>query len=274
MIQPERTPFQDVFLVAGIFLLVFVGLIVYVAANQTPEPVTPAPTPAPTLTETPAPTPTPAPEPTESLNDLMLRTNGYHMRDWLHWYRQDVQGINGQGTKDLSAWITVYDYLFTPNYHYHSVSWGTDAFFRESPAPGMKYLFVFINYYTDGYDVRPYVFDSSRFNVHANGVAYYPEDIYNPSYQIKELDHHWNYAHTEDPNVPYGYKVVQDAGTGIIRAEKQEVIYGGRSNAIDGYIVFQVPTYESAHNLSVHGAFSNLGGQAWWQLEDIAPVGL
>jgi hypothetical protein len=242
-------------------------MFLYVAANQVPEPA-PVPVVVTTLpTEILTTAPTPTPVPTESIDSLMARTNGFHMREWLHWWRPDVQGINGQGTKDLSAWVTVYNWTFLPNYHYHSVSWGTTTFFKETPEPGMKYLFVWINYYTDGDDVRPWVFDASRFNVHANGIAYYPDDIYNPNFQIKELDDRQNYGRTDDLNTPYGYKIVQDSPSGIIRAEKQEVVYGGRSNAIDGYIVFQVPTYETAQNMSVHGAFSNLGGQAWWQLE-------
>ena len=181
MIEPERTPYGDVFLIIGIFAAIFMLIVFYVAANQEPEPV-PDPvvvTIAPT--EIPTTAPTPMPVPTESQQELMARTNGFHMREWLHWFRPDVTGINTTlGSKDLSAWVTVYDYLFMDVYHYHSVSWGTTAFFRESPQPGYKYLFVFVNYYTDGDDVRPWVFDASRFAVHANGIAYYPDDIYNP----------------------------------------------------------------------------------------------
>ena len=235
------------------------------------ETPTPTPTPTPEPTEEPTMEPTPTPEPTESLQSLMLRTNGYHMREWLHWYREDVQGINTQGTKDLSTWVTVYGYKDLPKYHYYSVSWARNFVVR--PEPGMKFVFILINIYSDtitdsgtGDDVRQYGFSQNHFALHIDGSTYYPEDMEYPEQRIPELDEVYTYDHTGSVK-PYGYKIVQDLQTGIYTAEYQEWIMGGRSNAIDGYIIFQVPEHTEPSDIKVYGSFSNLGGTAWWQLE-------
>jgi len=255
------------FLIFVIYMVFTAGCVTaakntYHGLTDTPLP-TPEPTPEPTSEPTTA---IPTPVPTIDLTELMLSTNGYHMRDWLHWYRQDVQGINGEGKKDLSTWVTVYGYKVLPQYHYHSVSWGTLSFFLEKPDDGMDYLFVFINMYSDGDDVRQHLFSRNSFTVGINGTTYYPTDIYNPNYQIKELDDTWDYAHKETVK-PYGYNVYQDLRDGQIYATEQQWLMGGRSNAEDGYVIFEIPKNTDPKDIQVMGSFANLGGNAWWQLE-------
>jgi hypothetical protein len=111
------------------------------------------------------------------------------------------------------------------------------------------------------------VFDPKLLTVGARGVTYYLEDIYNPSFQIKELDNLWDYSHVQAPQSPYPYKLIQDKGTGVIHADRQEFIYSGRSNNLDGYVVYQIPADVTASEIRVMGSFANLGGNAWWQLE-------
>lgn len=235
----------------------------------------PDPTPTATPTEIPTPTPTPTPIPTESLNDLMLRTNGYHIREWLHVYREDVQGIDGEdvlsghGLKDLSYWVTVYGYRFLPSYHYHDLQWGTRSFRLMRPEYyGNKFLFVYVNSYTDGDDVRMYGVKQRNFVLHINGSMYFPHlpgDMYNPIQWIKELEYDYSYDRSTMIR-PFNYKIVQEAGTGIITAVEQDYIYGGRSNADDGYIIFEVPVDTKPEDVEVWGQFSNVGGEVWWSL--------
>jgi hypothetical protein len=219
---------------------------------------TPTPEPVPTIA-TPEPTPTPIP--TEDPRVYMLRTNGRMMNQWHHWVRENVSGY-----QDMSTWVTVYGYKMLPFYHFHDSLWGSKTFRKQSPAAGMQYLFVFVNIYADGDDVRQWLFPARDYVVYINGTPYYPEDITRPEEWIQELSETWDYAHV-DTVQPYGYKIVQEGGTGILYVEAEETLYGGRSNAEDGYILFQVPRGVSASDIRVYGNFANLGGFAWWQLK-------
>lgn len=217
--------------------------------ESTPEPTM-------TITEIPTPSPLPTPEPTIDIRQEMVSTNGYYLREWLHWYRPDVDGL-----KDLSTWTTVYDFRFFDRLHFWSVSWNRPMI--EMPETGMKYLLVYINTYTDGDNVRQWLF--RNYIVISKGVAYYPEEVIAPEARIVELDDSWDYAHVQSPRA-FGYRIKQEAVSGIITAERIEKAEGGRSNAVDGYLIFQVPYDTQADDVKVWGSFANLGGNAWWKL--------
>jgi hypothetical protein len=229
----------------------------YRQLTATPIPTpTPEPTPEPEITEL-----TPEPVPTESEQAYMLRTGGYYMREWHHWFRENANNFG----EDLSTWVTVYNYKTMPQYHYYSVSWARD--FLQKPEPGMKYLFVFVNMYSDGDDARQYGFKQHAFTVNIGDTMYYVDESYDPTLRIAEFEETFDYAHVEGVR-PYGYKITQEAGTGIIRAEEQEILYWGRSNAWDGYIVYQIPAETKDTDIRVHGSFSNLGGRVYWILKE------
>lgn len=235
----------------------------YAGLTATPEPTTIPETP------TPEPTaePTPTPEPTIDIKDLMLRTNGYYMGEWAHWFRADVEGIRPgpEDTGDLSGWVTIFGYKILPSYHWYSVSWARNFLVRPESKDN-KFLFFFVNEYVDEYSVRQFGFDCSHYTVHINGRTYYPDPVEYPERRITEFDEIQNYGRTESIK-PFGYKITQEAGTGIIRAEKQEYIFSGRSNAWDGYCVAEIPFDAEPANISIYGTFANLGGTAWWQLK-------
>jgi hypothetical protein len=221
----------------------------------TPEPMPLPPTPE--LT----PTPTPTPAPTEDIRKFMTRTGGYDMREWKHWFRENANNFG----EDLSVWTTIYGYKFMPLFHYHAISWGTHAFQLQKPDKDMQYLFIYVNMYIDGDDARPYGFDCWHYFAQVDDRFYYPDDTIDPSLYIKELDDIYNYAHVEGIG-PYGYKRVQDLHTGIISVEELQNIYGGRSNAWDGYCIYQVPLNATANNTKIVGTFAGFGN-AWWQLK-------
>jgi len=241
------------------------------------------------IVDTPTPTPTPEPtiEPnvtqapvvmvTEDPIAYMLRTNGYRMRDWHQWFRADVQGINGEGTKDLHTLVTVYDYKFMDSYRWWSVSWAR-KFVVKPDSRDEQFLFVFVNMYSDdrgdgaGDDVRQYGMGCDHFSVQIDGRIYQTEWIEYPERRITEFDNLYTYDHVTTPG-PYGFKIVQEKGSGVIRAEQLEWLMGGRSNAWDGYCLYQVPRNDAegnpvnATNTKIIGNFGNLGGQCWWKLD-------
>lgn len=214
---------------------------------------TPTPTPIPTTIEpTPIPTPTPEPLPDWSCHG----GNCYKLRDWLWWFRADANNFG----EDLRVWTTVYDYKFLPAFKYYSVSWARNL--KENPEPGKKFLFIFVNMYSDADDARPYLYPKEHWIAQVEDKLYYPEDIVDPSYRIVDLDDSWDYAHVQSPK-PYGFKIKQEAGSGIITAEKQDTLYAGRSNAADGYIIYQVPEYADENNTKILARFGNQGEGVW-----------
>jgi hypothetical protein len=260
------------FSLLGFLLLLIIFLITggcVTAAKNTYNNAMATPTPTPTpevITTTPTTEPTPIPAPTESEKDLMLRTNGYHMRDWVHWFRPDVIGINrSMDTRDMSTWVTVYGYKFMPSYHYYSISWARN--FLVKPDKDMKFLFVFVNMYSDT-DTRGYLFGQKSFSALVDDRTYYPDDLEFPERRIVELENIYSYDHVTDLSIrPYSYKITQDSPSGIYRYELQDTLLGGRSNAADGYIIFQVPITANTSNTRIGGSFANLAGNVWWKLE-------
>lgn len=214
---------------------------------------TPTPTPIPT-TAPPTPEPTPTPEPIPDWS--CYGGNCYDLRDWLWWFRADANNFG----EDLRVWTTVYDYKFLPVFRYYSVSWARNL--KENPEPGKKFLFIFVNMYSDADDARPYLYPKEHWIAQVKDRLYYPEDVVDPSLRIVDLDNSWDYAHVQSPR-PFGYKIVQDKGTGIIRAEKQDTLYGGRSNAADGYIIYQVPEDADETNTKILARFGNQGEGIW-----------
>lgn len=230
---------------------------------------TPTPTPTPEITTAPpTPEPTPTPAPTIDIRKQMLRTNGHYMREWAHWFRPDVEGIRPgpEDTGDLSSWVTVYGYKLLPSYHWYSVSWARNFLVRPEDRNN-QFLFFFVNEYIDEYSTRQFGFDCQHFGASYKGRMYYPDPLEYPERRITEFDEIQNYGRTESMK-PFGYKIVQEKGTGIISSERQEFLFAGRSNAWDGYCIVEIPHDAKPEEISIYGSFANLGGTHWWQLEE------
>ena len=251
----------------GVLMLVILfacttGCVSYAKGKIMP---TPEPTPVLTATTTPEPTeietevPTPLPTPDYGC----YADNCHKLRDWVYWFRPDVMG-----NRSMRTWVTVYGYKFLPYFRYYSTSWG--RYFRESPVESnTKYLFVYVNLYADDTngagDVRQWVFPQDAFTVQVKDKLYYATEYFDPTRRIKEMENVWAYDRATQIG-PYGYKIVQEKGTGIYSAELLETLYAGRSNAVDGYIIFVVPSDANENNTKIHGSFANLGGFQMWTL--------
>jgi hypothetical protein len=286
---PQETDFNKrtaeiigILVMLGILLLVTLILCTsgcVTATKQTYHQIvdTPTPTPTPEPTEEPEIIEEPQPTVTEDPIAYMLRTNGYRMRDWHQWFKADVQGINGQGTKDLHTLVTVYDYRFLDSYRWWSVSWARR--FVVKPDDRLdQFLFIFVNMYSDdtgdgsGDDVRQYGMGCDHFSAQIDGRIYQTDWIEYPDRRITEFDDFYTYDHVQTPG-PYGFKIVQERGSGVISAQQLEWLMGGRSNSWDGWCLFQLPRQDTqgnpvnASNTKILGNFGNLGGQVWWSLD-------
>ena len=225
------------------------------------------------LTATPIPTTEPMPEPTHQIDaspvvyiepeDLQLyRLGKKEMGQQYSWLRYNVSG-----QKDMLVRVTVYDYLFLSY-----LTWWSDSngrYYLQFPEPGKKFLFIFANLYMDGlnqtWDPRYYVGDPwKRWYVQHGQQVYCATADYVPAVRIKELEERFTLF--DDQRVrPWGYQWIwRGVGEGWV-AESPEWLRMGKSNAWDGYILFQVPINAKPEELKVLSQWDKFG-DPWWQL--------
>ena len=263
--------FSAIFLLLALLFLVFLfaltGGCVTSAKNTykglMEQPTTPISVSVPVVTDTPlevTPEPTPA-EPVYDWGACDPLQECYKLREFKTYFRDNANNFG----EDLRTSITVYDYRILPSYHYYSVSWARN--FKESPPDGKQYLFIFVNMYLDGETKSgQWVFPQNHFVLQIRNNTYLPDDVDYPERRITEFDEIQNYGRTESMK-PYGFKIVQEKGSGIITAEKLEWLMGGRSNAWDGYIIYQIPYGTNINETKVSASFANLGGNVFWKLD-------
>lgn len=241
-----------------VIILVSTTGCVSLAKGALMEPV-PEPTPVPTTIPTTEPTPEPVYAPDYSNCDAA--TNCYHVGEWHHMYIPEVQGDG----IDLVLHATVYDWkIIDGPYHYHSVTQGTRAFADHYPYSGFKYLIVMVNVYSDT-DANPYGFKRSDWVVQDRDRIYYYDWDYDPTKWIWELQDRFSYDRSTAVQ-PYGYRIVQERITGIITAQELGQIYKGRSNAWDGFIIYEIPIEARPQDIKIGANFANIGGYSWWTL--------
>jgi len=229
---------------------------------------TPAPTPTPTPepTPTPAPTPTPTPEPTLSPEQYLAMTGGLNMGEWLSWKRDNVtMGAPGTDTKDMSVHVTVYGYRVFGSVNWRSLSWGTNAYFREGAGDGMKWLFVFVHSYSDEGMARMWGIQPDQFTVSINNQLYQNTEDLLPAIRLREFDEIWNLNHVEGIK-PYGYLRAYNS-EGMETVEALGFLKAGKSNAHDGYIIYKIPAETQPEDIQVIGTFQNLAESHYWQLK-------
>jgi hypothetical protein len=255
--------FATVFLVALLFMCIFFFVLscgcvtasknIYKDITATPEP-TPTPPPP-----TPEPTPTPTPEPTLSQAQYMEKFGGLNQGEWLSWSRDNVSGL-----KDMTVHTTVYGFREFGVVNWHSVSWG--QYFIEGAGEGKKFLFIFVHTYTDEGSARVWGFNRSHYYLDINGTLYPPSDRLLPEIRIKEFDEIWNLNHVENIK-PYGYlRRYNSEGKEVV--EELGFIKSGKSNAWDGYIVYEIPKDTKPEEIKVLSQFHNFIDPHWWQLTE------
>lgn len=232
---------------------------VYSQLTATPEPT---PTPAP---PTPEPTPTPEPVPTLSPEQELGLSGGLHVGQWVSWYRDNTSGY-----KDTSTHVRVFGFREYGTVEWRSVSWGTNTYFREGAGEGKKFLFVFVESYSDENSSRTWGIQPDQFYVNINGELYPPSKILSPEIRLKEFDEviFKENDHTYAVTVkPYGYlRTYERYGKEI--AEQLQYLKAGKSNAWSGYIPFAIPANADMEDVQVWGTFGSLSEPKYWVLWD------
>lgn len=179
------------------------------------------------------------------------------------WSRNDVTGL-----KDMSVHVRVYGYKILQSYHYWDP---TEYKYYETFPNSMdkKFIFVYVNIYMDdiiGDDSRMWLPDEHHYYVNINSQLYEPIS-FEKRLRIKELEETFNW----NDNNRIGYYdtlKVYDTSMGHIESAgeyTQEIGYlkGGQSNAVDGYIVYEIPVDTVPEDISILGTFYTFGQNSW-----------
>jgi len=196
----------------------------------------------------------------ESYTDWKLRNRQYNVSEWHTWHLDNVSG------SDMTVHVTMYRYRFEPDFQAHSVSWGTDAYFRHAPDEGNTWLFIWVCMYMDGSgaseDTRIWGMGANHFCVRIGDKTYQPiTNEIDLTQDIKEFKDTYDLGSVAR-TLPYGYFVLNQGGkeTAIV----QGWLHMGRSNAWDGWILYEVPKDTDPDTIIVLGGFDRLGGDAKW----------
>lgn len=185
-------------------------------ASSTPSPtaVVTTTTPVTTVPST-APTPTPDPFP----NALKLK-DGFPF-----------------GTGKVASEATVYRVWMNDSYQWHNDM--DNRYYFEKPKSGYKFLFVFLNVFNKG-DTRVWPPTAANVKVHYKGEVYSSD----PNHFLPDKSSDRKATAIEVKEVEFfsklfGSEYVEDYG--YSHGTQYAYLYPGKSNAIDGYLIYQVP---------------------------------
>ena len=201
-----------------------------IVTTQTTVPVS-------TLPATVVPTPTPDPFP----NALLLK-DGFPF---------------SEGRTASEA--TVYRVWINETYQWHNDM--DNKYYLQEPKPGNKYLFVFISVFNKG-DVRVWPPTSRNIVVHYDGQVYSPD----PSHYLPDISSDREAKPIEVQEIQYfsklfGTEYVEDFG--YSHGMELAYLYPGKSNAIDGYLVFEVPAPLTPKNAYAEIVFNGKDVGVW-----------
>ncbi len=196
----------------------------------------PAITTVPTATTAPIPTPNPFPD------ALPLR----------QWFTFGEGKVESQGT--------VYKFWMNDTYQWHNDD--DNEWYPQKPKPGKKYLLVFVNVVNRG-TTRVWYPKAESIVVHYNGMQYLPD----PSHYIPDKSGgNLKATPVEVQEVQFypklfGAEYVEDFG--LSHGTMSDFVYPGESNAVDGYIIYEVPSSLAADASYVEIAFNSRDRAVW-----------
>ena len=261
----ELNPKISIIVIVIIFFVIISGIpFKMVKDTFSPKPViniTPTPTPI-TIYETIEVFVTP------TIDGKVYFANEYQsgirkLGRYFSYFREDVLG-----KKDMSAHVKVYDYRIFPRLHIFNPA--NYKYEEILPRENEKYILIFVKFYLDdiaGDDVRPWLPDENHFYISARETLYSPINDWPKQVRIREIEN------TATDNLAtnieyYGYqnmysKDKQYASTAGEYAEEFYWVKWGESNAIDGYIIYTIPSDINEDEITVVGNLFAFGQPAW-----------
>lgn len=255
----SRTPRRiqkNTFMIAAVVILVVLGItcLYCIALPRSPDtptqggvpvgstPQAPAATTPPVTVATPPATtvPTPAPDPFPGALSL---------KEWFSF-----------GKGKVESRVTVYRFWMNDTYQWHN---DMDAkWYTQRPEPGNKYLFVFVNIVNQG-TTRVWYPKADNFVLHYNSMEYHPD----PTHYIPDKSGgNLKATPIEVGEVQFypklfGAEYVEDFG--LSHGTMSDFVYPGESNAVDGYIIYKVPSSLTAGESYVAVSFNSMDSAVW-----------
>ena len=173
------------------------------------------------------------------------------------------------GKQDMKITTIVYDYRFFDKLH-----WFNPAQYKyqeQLPTEGFKWCFVMVYVYMDdiiGDDTRFWMFNRSYFAVFDEESRYLSTPREYP-YQLryKELEETPTFDNTGYVQAFKQKRMYSDSSSYSDSAgeysDEQFYLRGGKSNNIDGYLLFEIPENTTEENLVVLGNFDSFGFASW-----------
>ncbi len=154
---------------------------------------------------------------------------------------------------------TVYRIWMNETYFWHNDM--DNKYYIQKPKPGYKYLFLFINVFIKG-DIRVWPPTSGNINVYYNGQKYSAD----PTHYLPDKSSDRTATAIEVKEIQYfpklfGTEYVEDFG--YSHGTQLAYLYPGKSNAIDGYLVFEVPASLTPEKAYAEIAFNGNTAGVW-----------
>jgi hypothetical protein len=141
------------------------------------------------------------------------------------------------GSGNIASEATVYKFWINDTYEWHNDM--DNRYYVEKPRAGNKFLFVFVHMQNNG-DYRVWFPPAGNIIVSYNGATYREDQShYKPDKATDE-----DAIPIEVKEVMYSQKLNGDEYAedfGFSHGTELAYLYPGTSNAVDGYIVYQVP---------------------------------
>ena len=166
------------------------------------------------------------------------------------------------GSEKVASEATVYKYWINDTYQWHNDK--DNNYYVQSPGAGTKYLFVFVHLENTG-DTRVWFPPAGNVVVYYNGIRYYQDqNHYKPNKGSNPKA-----TPIEVKQIQYSQKLNGDEYAedfGFSHGTELGYLYPGTSNAVDGYIIYEVPKSLTPEETYVVIPF-NGQDQGVWKLE-------
>jgi hypothetical protein len=165
------------------------------------------------------------------------------------------------GTGTVASEATVYKYWINNTYQWHNDM--DNHYYVQKPKPGNKYLFVFVHLQNNG-DTRVWFPPAGSIIVSYNGATYYQDQ----SHFKPDKSEDSRATPVEVKEVQYFPKLNGDEYAedfGFSHGTELAYLYPGESNAVDGYIIYEVPQSLTPEKTYIGIPF-NTQDQGVWKL--------
>jgi hypothetical protein len=234
------------FVAAVVFQVILPNLPATGSSPAAPKgPVTTAETPATVMTGSPALPESTAPAPAQKPDPF---PEALRLKDRLPF-----------GSGSIASEATVYRYWINDTYEWHNDN--DNRYYVEKPRAGNKFLFVFVHLQNNG-DYRVWFPPAANIVVSYNGATYTEDKShYKPDKASDE-----EATPIEVREVMYFQKLNGDEYAedfGFSHGTELAYLYPGTSNAVDGYIVYQVPRSLTPEETYVRISFNAQDHGVW-----------